>query len=89
MKKDYKEHTFNYDYLKKKIKDYLDYYDLELEDLAISIGMTERTLKKTLNNERDFFVSEIFRFSEILRLTDKERNKAFFTVLKGGAKDEK
>ena len=51
--------------------------------------MTERTLKKTLNNERDFFVSEIFRFSEVLRLTDKERNKAFFTVLKGGAKDEK
>lgn len=49
---------FNYDYLNKEIKDYLKYYDLELEDLAIKIGVTERTLKRTLNNERCFFLNE-------------------------------
>ena len=42
--------------------------------------MTKNTLLKTLNNDRDFYVSEIFKISEVLRLNDKERLKAFFTL---------
>lgn len=69
------KYNFNYTYLNKKIKQHLKYYDLDLEDLAISIGMTKNTLLKTLNNDRDFYVSEIFKISEVLRLNDKERLK--------------
>lgn len=74
------KYNFNYKYLNKKIKEHLKYYDLDLEDLAISIGITGKTLQKTLNNERDFYLTEIFRLSEVLRLNDKERVKAFFTI---------
>lgn len=74
------KYNFNYKFLNKKIKEHLKYYDLELEDLAISIGITGKTLQKTLNNERDFYLTEIFRLSEVLRLNDKDREKAFFTL---------
>jgi len=74
------KYNFNYKYLNKKIKEHLQYYDLDLNDLAISIGLSEKTLQKTLNNERDFYVSEIFRLSQVLCLSDKERVKAFFTT---------
>lgn len=71
---------YNYDYLNKKIKDYLKYYDLELEDLAISIGMTERTLKRTLNNERCFYLSEMYRLIDTLKIKTKNIEKAFFNI---------
>lgn len=72
---------FNYDYLNKQIKDYLKYYDLELEDLAISIGMTERTLKRTLNNERCFYLNEMYHLIDTLKIDPKNINKAFFNII--------
>lgn len=72
---------FNYDYLNKEIKDYLKYYDLELEDLAISVGMTERTLKRTLNNERCFYVSEMYRLIDTLKIKRENIEKAFFNII--------
>lgn len=38
------KYNFNYKYLNKKIKEHLQYYDLDLNDLAISIGLSEKTL---------------------------------------------
>lgn len=72
---------FNYDYLNKKIKDYLKYYDLELEDLAIKIGMTERTLKRTLNNERSFYLNEMEELIRVLPIKQDKINKAFFNII--------
>lgn len=72
---------FNYDYLNKKIKDYLKYYDLELEDLAIKIGMTERTLKRTLNNERSFYLNEMEELIRVLPIKQDKINKTFFNII--------
>lgn len=71
---------FNYDYLNKQIEDYLKYYDLELEDLAISIGMTERTLKRTLNNERCFYLNEMYHLIDTLKIKKENITKAFFKI---------
>lgn len=72
---------FNYDYLNKQIKSYLKYYDLELEDLAVKIGMTERTLKRTLNNERQFYLSEMYALIETLKIKKGNIEKAFFNII--------
>ena len=80
MKKETKS-IFNYDYLNKEIKNYLKYYDLELEDLAISVGMTERTLKRTLNNERVFYLSEMYRLIDTLKIKKENIEKAFFNII--------
>lgn len=72
---------FNYDYLNKQIKSYLKYYDLELEDLAVKIGMTERTLKRTLNNERQFYLSEMYALIETLKIKKENIEKAFFNII--------
>lgn len=71
---------FNYDELNKEIKDYLKYYDLKLEDLAISIGMTERTLKRTLKNKRSFYVSEMYRLIDTLKINTDDIEKIFFNI---------
>lgn len=72
---------FNYDYLNKQIKSYLKDYDLELGDLAVKIGMTERTLKRTLNNERQFYLSEMYALIETLKIKKENIEKAFFNII--------
>lgn len=72
---------FNYDYLNKQIKSYLKDYDLELEDLAIKIGMTEKTLKRTLNNERQFYLSEMYDLIDTLKIKKENIEKAFFYII--------
>lgn len=72
---------FNYDYLNKQIKSYLKDYDLELEDLAIKIGMTEKTLKRTLNNERQFYLSEMYDLIDTLKIKKENIEKAFFNII--------
>lgn len=70
-----------YDYyiLRTKIKEYLDYYDLELEDLAIRVGLTKKTLERTLNNERVFYVNEVYKLADILAIDTKDIEKIFLT----------
>lgn len=72
---------FNYDELNKQIKDYLTYYDLKLDDLAISIGMTKRTLKRTLNNKRQFYLSEMYRLIDTLKINKDDIEKTFFNIV--------
>ena len=80
MKKETKG-MFNYDELNKQIKDYLTYYDLKLDDLAISIGMTKRTLKRTLNNKRQFYLSEMYRLIDTLKINTDDIEKTFFNIV--------
>lgn len=78
MKKQEKS-IFNFDLLKKEIEDYIKYYDIELVDLAISIGMSENTLKRTLNNERDLYINEVYRLIDILHIKNEDIEKYFFS----------
>ena len=74
------KYNFKYKYLNKKINDYLKYYDLDLKDLAISIGLSEKTLKKTLNNESDFYLYEIYKLVDVLKLNDNELKYYYSTT---------
>ena len=69
---------YNYDYLKEQIKDYLKYYNIKLKDLAIKIGISERTLKRTLNNERYFYVNEIYHLIDELHIPKDKIELTFF-----------
>lgn len=71
---------YNYDFLNNKINEYLEYYDIELNDFAISIGMSEKTLKRTLNNDRYFYVNEVYRIADLLAFKGEDVQKAFFTI---------
>lgn len=72
---------FDYTELEKEINNYMRNQKLTFEDVAIRIGMTEGTLKRTLNNERDFFVDEINRIVMTLRIDKKKIEKCFFKVI--------
>lgn len=69
---------YNYDYLKEQIEDYLKYYDYELKDLAIKIGVSEKTLKRTLNNERCFYLNEVYHLIDELHIQHDKIELAFF-----------
>jgi DNA transposition AAA+ family ATPase len=79
---------YNHDYLIKKIDEYIKYYDITLKDFAIRIGMSEETLKRTLNNDRVFYVNEIQIISNELAFNTEEMKKAFLTESVKGGKDE-
>lgn len=64
------------DYLRVQINDYLKTNNLKLKDLANTIGISEQTLKKSLNNKRDFYVNEIYKLTKILNI--KDIDKVFF-----------
>ena len=71
--------VFNYDYLEQEIEHYLKYYKLSLSDLAKKVGISTKTLKRSLNNERDFKVVEISRLQQALGIRDYNLERAFFT----------
>ena len=88
-KKEKEKIIYNHDFLNKKIKEYIEYYDITLEDLAIRIGMTEKTFKRSLSNDRVFYVDELYKLVDILGIEHKDVQKAFFTIEKAkGGKDE-
>ena len=64
------------DNLRVQINDYLKTNNLKLKDLANTIGISEQTLKKSLNNKRDFYVNEIYKLTKILNI--KDIDKVFF-----------
>lgn len=71
--------VFNYDYLEQEIEHYLKYYKLSLSDLAKKVGISTKTLKRSLNNERDFKVIEISKLQVILGIRPYNLERAFFT----------
>lgn len=73
-----KTFNYNYDYLKDKIDKYLKDNNLKLSDISNKIGISEQTLKKTLNNKRDFKLIETYKLIQILKIDNKDISKAFF-----------
>lgn len=79
MKKN-KRGIFNYDYLNLQIKDYLKYCELDLNDLAIKIGLSKKTLKRTLKNKRCFYLNEMYKIIDTLHIKTEDINKTFFNI---------
>ena len=51
---------------------------MTLEPLAAALGLTPYGLQKKINNQTEFKASEILTLSEVLHLSEKERNAIFF-----------
>lgn len=65
------------DYLKQKINNYLNDYNLKLKDFSIRVGMSEKTLIKSLNGEREFYLSELTNIINVLSLSSDEKELIF------------
>ena len=52
---------------------------IKYKHLAQSIGITPYGLQKKIENQSEFKASEIYKLSDILNLSDYERNAIFFS----------
>lgn len=64
----------NTDLLKEKIEK----SGYKLIFIAEQVGISPQALYNKINNKREFLASEIMKLSELLKLTDEERNAIFF-----------
>ena len=53
---------------------------LMLSFVCEKLGITYATLRRKINNENEFTASEISALTELLHLTDDERNRIFFAI---------
>ena len=53
---------------------------LMLSFVCEKLGITYATLRRKINNENEFTASEISTLTELLHLTDEERNRIFFAI---------
>lgn len=53
---------------------------LMLNFVCEKLGITYATLRRKINNENEFTASEISTLTELLHLTDDERNRIFFAI---------
>lgn len=64
----------DFDLLKEKIKD----SGMTMVAIARKTGILRETLYNRLNGVGDFTASEMLALSDVLRLSNKERNAIFF-----------
>lgn len=64
----------NTDLLKRKI----DESGYKMQFIAEYIGVSYQALYNKIGNKTEFLASEIMKLSELLKLTDEERNEIFF-----------
>ena len=64
----------NTDLLKRKI----DESGYKMQYIAEYIGVSYQALYNKIGNKTEFLASEIMKLSELLKLTDEERNEIFF-----------
>ena len=82
------KNIYNYDYLKELIKDYLKKNNTDINELVKVIGISKETFNKSINNKREFYLTEIYKLSEVLGLTKEQIEIAFFNN-KGSVTNEK
>ena len=68
------ENLTNTDLLKRKI----DESGYKMQFIAEYIGVSYQALYNKIGNKTEFLASEIMKLSELLKLTDEERNEIFF-----------
>lgn len=64
----------NTELLKQKI----DESGYKMQFIAEQIGVSYQALYNKIGNKTEFLASEIMKLSELLKLTDEERNAIFF-----------
>ncbi len=62
------------------LKEYAKDKNITLNELANAIGLTRQGLSKKITNRSEFKVSEVMRLSEILGLTEEQKQSVFFAV---------
>lgn len=65
----------------KALREKIDASGYKLRFIAKKIGITYQGFLKKINNETEFKASEIQGLKELLKLTDEERDKIFFTLV--------
>ena len=61
-----------------QLRTYIEDQGVKLGHVANVLGISSNTLRKKLNNEQEFKVSEAEQLSALLRLTRDERDNCFF-----------
>lgn len=61
-----------------QLRTYIDHQGFKLGHVADVLGISSRSLRMKLNNEREFKVSEAERLSTLLQLTRDQRDACFF-----------
>ncbi len=64
----------------QELKDRIAGNGLMLGFVCEKLGITYATLRRKINNENEFTASEISTLTDILHLTDDERNRIFFAI---------
>ena len=82
------KNIYNYDYLKELIKDYLKKNNTDINELVKVIEIIKEIFNKSINNKREFYLTEIYKLSEVLGLTKEQIEIAFFNN-KGSVTNEK
>lgn len=49
-----------------------------IQDLAAALGLTRQGLSKKIENKSEFRISEVTKLSEILELSEKQKQEIFF-----------
>ena len=62
------------------LKEYAKSKKITLNELANAIGLTRQGLNKKITNRTEFKVSEVMRLSELLGLTEEQKQSVFFAV---------
>lgn len=64
----------------QELKDRIAGNGLMLSFVCEKLGITYATLRRKINNKNEFTASEISTLTELLHLTDEERNRIFFAI---------
>ena len=50
-----------------------------IKSIALKMGLSRQSLYLKMNGKREFKASEVYKLCEILRLTNEEKERIFFT----------
>lgn len=64
----------------KLLKEIAKAKQITLQELAEALGLTRQGLSKKIENRSEFRVSEVSKLSELLGLSEKQKQEIFFAV---------
>ena len=64
----------------KLLKEIAKAKQVTLQELAEALGLTRQGLSKKIENRSEFRVSEVSKLSEILGLSEQQKQEIFFAI---------
>lgn len=64
----------------QELRQKIDDSGLKFAFICEKLGVTYATLRRKIRNENEFTASEIVTLTDLLHLSDDERNKIFFAL---------